>query len=83
MRVPRGGGSEKGSKGGPGSGVEWSGVEVRCDHGGCRPEDPGEVRWGGEADRECTREASESDWGDAEQSRGIASGKSLQSSELW
>ena len=80
MRVPRGGGSEKGSKGRPG---RRSGVDVRCDLGGRRLEDPGEVRWGGEADRECKREASESDWGDGERSRGIASGKSLQSSELW
>ena len=76
MRVIRGGGTGKGNKAGPG---RRSGVEVRCD--GVDLGDPGEVRWGGEADRECTGEAS--DWGDGERSRGIASGKSLQSSELW
>ena len=75
MRVIRGGGSEKGSKAGPGG---RSGVEVRCN--GADLGDPGEVRWGGEDDRECS--GGVSDWGDGERSRGAASGKSLQSPEL-
>ena len=54
-----------------------------CDLGRRRLEGSGEVRWGGEVDGECGREMSEPAWGDAERSRDIASGKSLQSSELW
>ena len=58
-------------------------MEVGCDLGRCRLEGSGEVWWGGEVDGECEREASESGWGDGGQSRDIASGKSLYSSELW
>ena len=70
----------RGAKGGPGG---RSGAEVGFDLGRCRLEGSGEVRWGGEADGECVREVSEPAWGDGERSRDIASGKSLQSSELW